>query len=60
MERGPFGLVAVTVRCAKMLQATMLEDAPMSSWEVRSKTVLLKPAVSRVQYMPETDSVRLL
>ena len=60
MERGPFGLVAVTVRCAKMLQATTLEDALVSSWEVGSETVLLNPAAARVQYMPGTDSVRLL
>ena len=60
MERGPFGFIAVTVRCAKTLQATTLEDAPVSSWEVRSDTVLLNPAAARVQYMPGTDSVRLL
>ena len=59
METGPFGLVAVTVRRAKMLQATTLEDAPVSSWEVGSETVLLNPAAARVQYMPGTDSVRL-
>jgi hypothetical protein len=60
MERDPFGLVAVTVRCANMLQATTLEDAPVSSWKVGSETVLLHPAAARVQYMPGTDSVRLL
>ena len=60
MERGPFGLVAVIVRCAKTLQATTLEHAPVSSWEVGSETVLLNPAAARVQYMPGTDSVRLL
>lgn len=54
MERGPFGLVAVTVRHAKTL-----EDALVSSWEVGSETVLLNPAAARVQYMPGTDSVRL-
>jgi hypothetical protein len=60
MDTGPFGLVAVTVRRAKMLQATTLEDAPVSSWEVGSETVLLNPTAARVQYMPGTDSVRLL
>ena len=60
MERGPFGLVAVTVRHVKTLQATTLEDALVSSWEVGSETVLLNPAAARVQYMPGTDSVRLL
>ena len=55
MERGPFGLVAVTVRHAKTLV-----DALVSSWEVGSETVLLNPAAARVQYMPGTDSVRLL
>ena len=55
MERDPFGLVAVTVR-----QATTLEDALVSSWEVGSETVLLNPAAARVQYMPGTDNVRLL
>ena len=59
MDTGPFGLVAVTVRRAKTLQATTLEDAPVSSWEVGSETVLLNPAAARVQYMPGTDSVRL-
>jgi hypothetical protein len=43
-----------------MLQFTMLEDALVSSWEVRSETVLLNPAAARVQYMHGTDSVRLL
>jgi hypothetical protein len=60
MERGPFGLVAVTVRHAKMFQATTLEDAPVSRWEVGSDTVLLNQAAVRVQYMPGTESVRLL
>jgi hypothetical protein len=60
MEIGPFGSVAVRVRCANMLQATMLEDDPVSSWEVESETVLLNPAAARVQYMPGTDSVRHL
>ena len=60
MERDPFGVVAVTGRCAKMSQAITLEDAPESSWEVGSETVLLNPAAARVQYMPGTDSVRLL
>ena len=60
MERDPFGLVAVTVRHAKMLQVTMLEDVLLSSWEVGSETVLLNPAAARVQYIPGTDSVRLL
>ena len=55
MERGPCGLVAVTVRHAKTLV-----DALVSSWEVGSETVLLNPAAARVQYMPGTDSVRLL
>jgi hypothetical protein len=32
----------------------------VSSWEVGSETVLLNPAAARVQYMPRTDSVRLL
>jgi hypothetical protein len=32
----------------------------VSSWEVGSETVLLNPAAARVQYMPGTDSVRLL
>ena len=60
MERGSFGLVTVAVRRAKMLQVTMLEDVLLSSWEVGSETVLLNPAAARVQYMPGTDSVRLL
>ena len=60
MDTGPFGLVAVTVRHAKTLQATTLEDTLVSSWEVRFETVLLNPAAARVQYMPGTDSVRLL
>ena len=55
MERGPFGLVAVTV-----IHAKTLVDALVSSWEVGSETVLLNPAAARVQYMPGTDSVRLL
>jgi hypothetical protein len=44
MERDPFGVVAVTGRCAKMSQAITLEDAPVSSWEVGSETILLNPA----------------
>lgn len=60
MERGPFRVVTVTGRLAKTSQATTLEDAPVSSWEVGSETVLLEPAAARVQYMPGTDSVRLL
>ena len=60
MERGPFGLVAVTVRCAKTLQATTLEDASVSTWEVGSEAALLNPVAARVEYMPGTDSVRLL
>jgi hypothetical protein len=60
MERSPFGLVTVTVICAKTLQATTLEDAPVSSWEVGSETVLLNPAAARVRYILGIDSVRLL
>jgi hypothetical protein len=58
VERGPFGVVAVTGRRARTSRATMLEDAPVSSWEVGSEPVLLKPAAVRVQ--PGADSVRFL
>jgi hypothetical protein len=51
MERGPsHGERSIWVgrsdseTCQNVEQATMLEDAPVSSWEVGSETILLNPA----------------